>query len=443
MKLHDEQELAVGELYESDATALIADMGVGKTVIALTAISELLADGVIKFAIIWAPKRVAQNVWAQEAKQWAHLTHLKITVLAGTPKQRSVAMASRSNIIVLNYELADWAKEQGLRATDRTAVIYDEVTRLKNPSGRRRKSVMAIGKDALMRWGLTGSPKSNGPLDLWGVADAIVPGCWKGFYAWRSRFFRPVDPDRHMWKVLPGVEEIIDEEFTALSFKVISDVNPTPVMLEDHVTLPDKAFKQYRELEEEMMFELEEGLDITTETSAGVTMKVRQMASGSVIDDRGERHWIHDAKLDALRDIVNDSGEPVLVLYQFRAEVAAMRRIWPELAVLGGETDDKLANKHISNWNAGKIRVLAGHPASMGHGLNLQHGGRRAVWFSLPWSLEEYVQANARLARQGQEQQVYIHHLLADQTIDRRVLRALQDKRSVQHALLDLLMELS
>lgn len=435
MKLHAYQEDAADRLYEADGVVCVADMGSGKTATTLAAIVDAFNDGVIDHAIIWAPKRVAQTVWAQENEKWGF--GLDIAVVEGTPERRAKILAERHEVIVINYELADWLKEQGVRATDRTLAVFDEVSRLKNPKGRRRKSVMAIGGG--LRWGLTGTPKGNNALDLWGQADAVCPGVWdRSFYVWRSRYFRPVDPDQHIWKPLPGCEALLDEQFARLSFKVDAPVYSDPIMLFDTVILPDRAMAQYRQFKEDLVAEID-GKDVMTFFAAGASMKMRQIASGWVYAEDGTSALAHRAKLEALVEIVEDSGENVLVFYQFLHEVEAMREMWPDLEVLGGET--KNHKDVIDRWNRGEIRVLAGHPAAMGHGLNLQEGGRRAVWLSLTWSLEEYLQANARLARQGQDQQVYIHHLCAANTIDLAVSRALSQKRRAQDALMEILNE--
>ncbi len=440
---HDYQELTADALYEADGVVAVLPMGAGKSLATLMALTDLFKAGEIDRAVIFAPKRVAEIVWPEEVAKWR--MPLDLGTLAGlTPKKRAAELARDPQVLVVNYELAPWLEAQGWSADGRTAVVFDEVSRLKNAKGRRRKNIVRMTRRAKMRWGLTGTPKGNSALDLWGQADIVRPDVWGGFYAWRARYFRPVDRDGHQWKVLPGCEEIIDEEFSALAFRLSEGRIPrheAPTLLVDRVRLPEAALRTYREFEGELIAELESGAEITAESAAAAAMKCRQIASGTVYDDDGGWQDIHTAKLSALQDIVEDSGEPVLVFYQFLAEVEAMRSVWPDLAVLGGET--KNAAPIVEAWNRGEVPVLAGHPASMGHGLNMQYGGRRAVWYSLTWSMEEYQQANARLARQGQTQQVYIHHLLADRTIDRTVYRALQTKTDVQTALLSRLREVA
>ena len=434
MKLHDYQNEIADQLYASDATVAVCEMGAGKTLATLVAIHAMIKAGEIDRAIVWAPKRVAQTVWAAENTKFR--IGLRVVTLAGlTPTVRARSLKGKFDVMVVNYELADWLLEQGVRSDIRTLIVFDEISRLKSAKGRRRKSVMKICAGALARWGLTGTPKSNGPIDLWGIADAIHPGVWQGFYVWRSRLFRAIDRDGYMFKVLPGCEEIIDEQFAEMSFKLAEGQIPntgTPIFIPEKVDLPRKAMAQYREFEDEMVLELEDGTDIMVEHEISAGIKMRQIASGFVYDDDRHAHWLHTAKLDALQDIVTDSGDNILVLYQFLPEVAAMRKLWPDLAVLGGETTDREAADIIERWNRGEIKLLAGHPRAMGHGLNLQHGGRRIVWFSLTWSMEDFQQANARLQRQGQTRQVYVHTLEARATIDIKVARALRSKEASQ-----------
>ena len=441
MKLHDYQSRSADNLYCSTAMCAILQMGAGKTLLSLIAIADGIDAGDWDRAIVFAPKRVAQLVWAAEQDKFPILSDLNLVTLTGkTPKQRVKLLEQDWQILVVNYELAEWLRGQGVVADDRTVVVFDEVTRMKNAKGRRRKHVVKIVAGANSRWGLTGTPKPNGPIDLWGIADILQPGIWGNFYEWRAKHFRPVDRDGHMWKVLPGMEGLIDAEFAKLSFKIDENEIPQqpPIPLVDSVILPPAAMRQYREFEEELIFELGEDLDITAESAAAVSMKCRQIASGFVYDEDMTSHWVHDAKMDALQDIIDDSGDNVLVFYQFLPEIAAMRERWPDMAVLGGETSDRQAVDIVERWNRGDIPVLAGHPAAMGHGLNLQQGGRRCVWYSLPWDLEGYEQAMARLARQGQTRQVYAHHLVAAGTVDMAVYRALREKRSMQDALMEI-----
>jgi len=434
MILHPEQDDTVEAAYSADGLIIVASMGAGKTLTTLALLVELIADGVIDNAIIWGPLRVAQTVWDAEIAKWGF--DLTVGVLAGkTAKQRQAVLDSNPQILVVNYEAAPWLKAAGYRATARTAVIYDEITRLKNPQGARRKAVVVICKGAVIRYGLTGTVRANGPLDFWGMADAVRPAAWgRSFYKWRAANFW--SPSEHIWK--PHDETALDAALAGLCYQMKAPVYSEPVMLFDDVIMPPAAMGQYQAFERDMIAEIG-GQDIAAFHAATVSIKCRQIASGMVLDEDRETVWVHSAKLDALREIITDAGEPTLVFYQYRAEVDAMRAIWPDLAVLGGGTSNKQARENIEAWNRGEVPVMALHPASAGHGIQLQHGGRRAVWLSLTWSQEEYAQANARIARQGQTQTVYIHHINAKGTIDGRVATALANKRTAQDALMEMI----
>lgn len=443
MKLHSYQESTVSKLYESTAVCAVVPMGGGKTVSTLTAIKELIEDGEISRAIVWGPKWVALKVWTDEAAKWPHLRGLRVVTVTGkTPAQRQKIIDGEWDVLVINYELATWLKDLGKLATSDMVSVFDEVTRLKSNTSSRRKDVLHITNNSA-RWGLTGTPKGNRAIDLWGIADALVPGCWGPFQQWRARFFRPVDQDGHIWKIHQGCEEIIDDMFARLAFKVDkSEIpnNPEAQPIIREFTLPPRAMNEYRDFRDEMVFDLEDG-EITVEHAAALSMKLRQVASGFIYHEDGVTYdIIHNNRLDLFCELVEGNpGENLLGLYQFQAELDMIRERFPDARVLGGETSDREAMAIMEEWNAGEIPLLLGHPASMGHGLNLQHGGNNLIWYSLPWSLEQYMQTNDRLARQGQRFQVYAYHLIAEGTIDRAVYRALREKRELQDELIEML----
>lgn len=449
LKLHDYQDRAVDDLYPLDRCVLVAEMGAGKTAIMLTLISELIRDGEIERAWIIAPKRVAQIVWPEEAAKWA--PELDLRVVRGTPRQRRLALEGQ--VVVINFELL-----QGLAELDMTGlVLIDELSRFKNPQSKRRRAFKRLAANARMVFGMTGTPSPKGEIDLWAQVNAVFGDReWgRSYYRWESQHFY-VGHNGYDLILKEGAGAAIRERFSALALHVEPPTRPLePILLRDVVHLPPQAQAEYEYFAEHMVGLIRDS-PVMTETPAALTMKCRQLASGGAytlrpsisfalgmtdVEPDEEADWSpiwthsHNAKLDALEDIVADSGERVLVLYQFTPEADAIMARFPGARKLGGGVSDAEAAETIAAWNRGEVPVLVGHPASMAHGIQLQFGGRRVVWFTLTWSLEEYEQANARIARQGQTQQVYVHHILANGTIDQVVLNALIAREQVQSAL--------
>ncbi len=424
-RLHDYQRRAADAIRGFDRLIVVAEMGAGKTLLTLDALQGC------KIFIV-APLRIAQTVWTDEISKWGF--GMSVRRVLGTAAQRRRALAVDADVTITNYEQVPWLLDEIGPLAEDVVVVLDECSRVKNPKGRRLRALHKLIAPTKRRYGLTGSPAPQGPLDLWSQVNTIHGPVWgRSFYAWRGQFFRPVDRLGHVWRPNPGAETVISVMFKQRAYKVEYDLDIPATGLTDRVVLPPAILTQYQELEREAVLELQDNTVAAFDPMSQL-MKCRQVASGCVYGDEGTS-VVHRAKLEALRDIVADSGENVLVAYQFRAEIDLMREVWPDMPVLGGGTSAAEGEEIMRRWNAGEVPVLAGHPASFGHGLNLQGGGRRLVWFSLPWSLEEYEQANARLARQGQNRHVYIHHLVADGTIDRTVLKALSGKGKVQDAI--------
>ena len=433
---HEYQERTADELYEAGSgICCVAAMGAGKTGATLMALSDLFSDGLIDRAIIFAPKRVAQLTWPDEAVKWGFPG---LVTLTGVPPDKRADAIRFARVVVINYELAKWAKDNGIRATKDTVVILDEVSRMGEATGAQRKYVKEIAKETRMRWGLTGTPKGRDTLKMWGIADVLRPDIWgRNFRQWRARYHTPIDANGYQWRVLPGCEELIDEAFAEMSFRVDAPVYSDPILLFDQVELPAPARRIYDEMEAEMIVELGD-LDILAEQAASQRMKLRQIAAGFVYDEAREAHRIHNAKIDALWDIAQDSGENLLVLYQFRPEIEYVREKWGyRVPVLGGETTDAEAVRILDAWNMGDIPLLLAHEAAMGHGLNMQSGGRRIVWMSVGDSLEQYLQTNARLARQGQTDQVFVHHLVVRNSLEEAMCRAHARKSLAENRLIE------
>lgn len=428
--LHDYQETAKQEIIDRQRLIVVAAMGSGKTLLTLKAIQELGCK-----VWIFAPLRIASTVWSDEIEKFD--LPLTISRVVGTPAQRKRALGD-ADIHITNFENIPWLYDQiGALPAD-TMVVIDESSRVKNPKGRRLKVLHKLIKDTRRRVGLTGTPAPQGPIDLFSQVNTVIGPVWgKSFYTWRAQYFRAVDANGFMWKPLSGSVDAIATQFAAVAHKVDYDLDIPATSLFDKVSIP---LKQYKEFEKEAILELENSI-VAAFDPLSALMKCRQLASGTLYS---EDDWmvIHRAKLDAVRDIVQDSGENVLIAYQFLSELELLREVWPDIPVLGGGTSADEGADIMRRWNAGEIPVMAGHPASFGHGLNLQHGGRRLVWFSLPWSLEEYEQANARLARQGQTEHVFIHHLIATDTVDEKVVKALQGKSNVQDYIINSLVNI-
>jgi len=438
LRFHDYQEEALAHLCRKSNVIWVAEMGAGKSAVSLQSIKTLIARGDIDRAVVWAPLRVAQVTWVEENEKWGF--GLRVETLAGkTAAQRKKVMASDWQVLMVNYELAPWLEQQRFEAGNRTAVYFDEVTKLKSAKSKRRKSIKKMMAFAGRRVGLTGSPYANGRLDYWGIVDAVFPSVWGlSFYAWRASYFQAVDQFGHVWRELPGCAEALDQDYANRCFRVEVPVFSDPVPVFNDVVLPRGVMRQYEELEKECVARFS-GTDIMALQQTTLGIKLRQIASGVVLDELGDAIDVHDTKVNAVREIVEDSGENCLIVYQFRAEAAKLRDIWPDMPVLGGGTSAKEAREAIEAWNRGEVPVMALHPASASHGLNLQSGGRRLIWMSLTYSQEAHEQVNARLARQGQKETVYIHYVTARDTIDAKIAKSLSGKQAAQLTLKEMI----
>jgi len=407
---------------------ILAWVGAGKTATALTAMKAMLDEHHAKRFLVLAPLRVAQSVWPTEAALWA--PGLEIAVAVGSPAQRARALASSAPVVVTNYDNLLWLSEQKL---DFDAVVFDELTRLKNPSGKRFKALHKVIEPMQIRWGLTGSFTSNGLEDVFGqckIVDQQMLGRSKG--AFLQQYFHCVNRDFGDYVPLPGALEA-----------VMQRIRPWTYVLESHEyrdtlpplhTLPIKLqmpMEPYKTLKREMAL-IYPNAEVIAANAAAVTSKLQQMSAGFVYDTARQTVWLSDHKLDAVADLhAENQRAPMLVWYQFKAELAGLQARFPRLQTL--TNDDSIAR-----WNAGQIEMLAVHPASAGHGLNLQ-GQSRMVWMSLPWSLELYEQAVGRLHRGGQRHDVLNYVLTTEGTVDETIWKALHEKREVSDMALEAL----
>lgn len=437
---HQYQEYATNRILEQDAVGLFLDMGLGKTVSTLTAVDQLLYDYFdVEKVLVIAPLRVAQKTWPDEIRKWDHLKHLRISRILGTEKQRLGALQAKADIWIINRENVEWLVDLYDKNWPFDMVVIDELSSFKSSKAKRFRALRKVRPMIKRIVGLTGTPAPNGLIDLWPQVYLLDQGerLGKTVTGYRSRYFEPGKRNRTViftWDPKPGAEEAIYSKLEDLCVSMSAEdwlQMPERIDREVIVQIPEAARAQYDQLERDLLLPFAGGGDITADTMAILSNKLLQMANGAVYDENGATREIHRAKLEALDDILEAAnGQPVLVFYNYQHDRDRVLKHIPAARVLDTEDD-------IEKWNQGKIPVMLAHPASAGHGLNLQAGGNIIVWFGLTWSLELYQQANARLYRQGQDKSVIIHHLVAEETIDGDVMAALAGKDVSQKALLE------
>lgn len=438
-QLSHNQQRAVEFIKTNPCCALWADMGTGKTVATLTALVDLYDQFEIGRVLVIAPLRVIQNTWPDEIADWAHTRGLTYTIVRGTPDERRRLTQQPTDIHLINREMvADLAAMLGKHWPYDTVVI-DEASSFKSSKSQRFKSLRSVLPKISRIVELTGTPAGNGLLDLWPQIYLLDRGQRLGrtFTQYRTRYFDS-DYMGYKWTPRQGAEDAIHAALSDIVLRLEYPHSTHPVYNMVRVQLPDAARLQYNELARECLLQIEQDT-VEAQNAAVLSGKLLQCANGAIYtDDTGSADKtrafarLHDAKLDALAEIIAETSSPVLVAYNFQHDLQRLRERFPH-----AETLD--APDAVRRWNAGQIPLLLAHPASAGHGLNLQHGGHVVVWFGLNWSLELYEQFNARLHRQGQTRQVIVHHIVARDTVDDAVVRALQGKQTIQRALLDAL----
>ena len=435
---HNYQKFATDFIINHPVSAVLLEMGLGKSVISLSAINELMLDYFdVSRTLVIAPLRVANSTWPDEIKKWDHLKHLNYSVVIGSEKERLDALRKPAHIYLINRENVDWLITKSGVSWKFDMVVIDELSSFKSYQAKRFKSLLKVRPKIKRIVGLTGTPSSNGLMDLWAEFRLLDMGERLGRYItyYRQNFFVPDKRNQQMifsYKPKEGSEKMI--------YSLISDITismkskdflkmPECVMNEVVVSLSDKEQKLYDSLKQDMVLSLEEN-EIDAINAAALSNKLLQMSNGAVYNDDKESLHIHDRKLDALEDLIEGAnGKPVLVAYWFKHDLEKIKDRF--------DVREIKTAKDISDWNEGKIPVALIHPASAGHGLNLQAGGSTLIWFGLTWSLELYQQTNARLYRQGQDSTVVIHHILTKGTIDEDVMKALKAKEKIQDALID------
>lgn len=440
---NDYQLYATQFILDHPVAAILLQMGLGKSVITLTAMQEMICRGEIRKALVIAPLRVARDTWPEEIRKWDHLKGMTFSVAVGPAEERKRAVALSPQITLINRENVPWLVEYLGKRFDYDMLVIDELSSFKNWQAKRFRALMKVRPSVKRIVGLTGTPSPNGYMDLFAEYRLLDMGERLGRFIGRYREAYFV-PDRwgngqvFSWKLWPGAAEEI--------YRCIGEITVSMRSV-DHLKMPECVYNRvpvhmdkretalYETLKEELFLRVvnRDGMkEIDAKNASVLCNKLSQMANGAVYTDDGKVARIHDRKLDALKDLIEAAnGNPLLVAYWYQHDIERIWQRFPEVRVLKSPEDIRL-------WNEGEIPVAAIHPASAGHGLNLQAGGSTLVWFGLTWSLELYQQTNARLWRQGQQaEMVVIHHLVTEGTIDERILQALKGKDRLQERLIE------
>ena len=435
---HDYQRYAAEFIITHPISALLLDMGLGKTSITLTAINDLLFDSFeIHKVLVVAPLRVARDTWSAEIEKWEHLKNLQYSVVVGPAQERLKALCTPADIYIINRENIQWLVEESGLTFDFDIAVIDELSSFKNHQSKRFKAFMKVRPKLKRIVGLTGTPASNGLMDLFAEFKLLDMGERLGrlIEQYRNAYFQPDKRNGmvvYSYKPLPDAEQRIYDKISdiTISMKATDHLKmPELISAEYMVQLSENEKEKYDRLKKDLIFSTEDN-EVTAANAASLSNKLSQMANGAVYSDDGETVHIHDRKLDALEDIIESmNGRPLLVAYWFKHDLERIKKRF--------EIREIKSSEDISDWNSGKIPVALIHPASAGHGLNLQSGGSTLVWFGLTWSLELYQQTNARLWRQGQTADtVVIQHIIAKSTIDEQIMKALKTKDTTQAALI-------
>lgn len=437
--LHNYQEYAKDFIVKNKKCGLFLDMGLGKTVTSLTAIDILMNDYLdIGKVLVIAPKNVAENTWTDEVQKWEHLRGLKVKCISGTAVKRRKALDEKADIYTISRDNVVWLVDELKKDWKFDTLIIDELSSFKNPSSKRFKKLKTVTPFFDRVIGLTGTPAPNSYMDLWSQIYLLDRGerLGKNITAFRRQFFNAYSRGMYVeYELKEGAKEKIDDLISDICVSMkskdyLKDLKE-PIIIDYKVKLDNKEFKLYRDMAKEAVAEVTEKDKVVALSAAVVTNKLLQMANGTVYGDDKKPFKIHERKLESLEDILEQAqNENILVFYNFQSDLENILSKFPEAKKFEGSED-------IRNWNSGKIKMLLLHPASAGHGLNLQQGGSIIVWYGLTWSLELYLQANARLVRQGQKEVVRIYRLVTEHTVDERVIETLNGKKYKQDELLE------
>ena len=435
---HDYQKYVIDFILTHPIAAVFLEMGLGKSVITLTALFDLILDQfLIRKVLVIAPLRVARDTWPSEIRKWDHLSGLTYSVAVGNESERRTALMRTVDVYIINRENVDWLIIKSGIPFDFDMVVIDELSSFKTHQAKRFKSLLKARPSVKRIVGLTGTPSSNGLMDLWAEFRLLDLGQRLGRYIshYRAAYFTPDKRNAEVifsYKPLPGAENAIYQRISdvTISMKSCDYLRlPECVTNEVPVVMNDKEMAVYDRFREDMVTKIKDK-EIDAANAAVLSGKLLQMANGAVYDEEKVSCHIHDRKLDALEDLIEGAnGKPVLIAYWYQHDAERIRARFPVREIK--------RSQDIEDWNAGKISAAIIHPASAGHGLNLQAGGSTLIWFGLTWSLELYQQTNARLHRQGQKDTVIIHHIIAKGTIDEDVMKALRKKEKTQDALIN------
>lgn len=441
---HSYQDYATNFIIDNPIAAILLDMGMGKTSIVLTAIMKLMYDRFdVSRVLIIGPLRVARTTWPEEIKKWDHLEGLRYSVAVGTAAERLSALKRDADVYIINRENVPWLINESGIPFCYDMVVIDELSSFKSWQSKRFKALMKVRPSVKRIVGLTGTPSSNGLMDLFAEYKVLDMGKRLGRFIgqYRENYFKPDRMNGHIvysYKLQAGAEEAIYQKISdiTISMKAADHLKmPELISTEYRVYLDAKEMRKYEELKTKLVMQLPKK-EITAANAASLSGKLSQLANGAIYDDDGEVNVFHERKIDALEDLIEAAnGKPVLVAYWFKHDLS---RIVERLEKLGVIYEKLNSDSSIKAWNAGRLQVGLIHPASAGHGLNLQSGGNCLVWFGLTWSLELYQQTVARLWRQGQASgTVTVIHIVTDGTVDERILKALESKDHIQSALID------
>lgn len=443
---HDYQKYCIQRIINTPAIGLFLDMGLGKTVITLTALMNLkYFRWAISKVLVIAPKKVAEATWGSEAAMWAHLRHIRVVTVLGTERQRLDALAADADVYVINRDNVQWLVKQIGLAWPFDVVVLDESSSFKNPAAKRFKALKAVRPKIRRIIELTGTPAPHGLTDLWSQIFLLDGGKRLGrtLTTYRDLYFLPDKRNGYQvwsYKLKDGAADAIYQQINdiCISMKAEDYLDLPDFIMDDiPVKLDEKAQAQYNRLEREMLLAVSDDEFVTAGTAAVLTNKLLQLCNGAVYDETGRANIIHDCKIEAFQETLEQLGEETaFVCYEFKHDIPrlieAAKKLHKRVKVYEGPQDQE-------DWNAGKIDVLLAHPASCGYGLNLQEGGHHVIWFGLTWSLELYQQANRRLYRQGQKYPVIVHSLRVVGSVDEDVIKSLSSKDGTQEALLSAL----
>ncbi|PLR84647.1 DEAD/DEAH box helicase [Bacillus canaveralius] len=437
-KPHLYQDFAIRRIIEQPAVGLFLDMGMGKTVSTLTAVADLLHDYFeVSKVLVIAPLRVAEDTWSRETEKWDHTRYMKVSKVLGPESKRIQAVMTPADLYVINRENVEWLVGYYKSKWPFDMVVIDELSSFKSSKAKRFRALKKVRPFIKRLVGLTGTPAPNSLIDLWPQLYLLDGGerLGKTITGYRDRYFQPDQRNRHIvysWRLRPEAEKAIHSKISDICISMqAKDWLDLPERIDNpvRIPLPAPVRQKYKQMERDLLLPFTDG-DVVADTAAVLSNKLLQLANGAVYDENKAVQEIHQEKLKKLEDIIDAAnGKPILVFYTYQHDLARIQKHFKQAKLLENSQD-------IADWNKSEIPMLLAHPASAGHGLNLQAGGHIIVWFGLTWSLELYQQANARLDRQGQEHRVIVHHLVAEGTVDEDVMKVLEGKAIGQDALL-------